>query len=1219
VQHAHQKGVIHRDLKPSNILVTIIDGRGVPKIIDFGVAKATSGRLTDASVSTQFGAVVGTLEYMSPEQAGFAGEDIDTRADIYSLGVILYELLTGLRPLDAKRLRKAALTEMVRIIQEEEPSKPSTRVSTDASAPSLAALRHTEPKKLAALLRGELDWVVMKCLEKHRDRRYETANGLARDIQRYLADEMVEARPPSAGYRLEKYIRRHRGQVLGAGLLLVALLVGLAGTTFGLVEAERQRDEAEAARRNEAAERAKATAERDAKEQALRAEAAERGKADAERTIAVTERGKADAERNKAVIERDARLREAIRADGLRLAAEAKVAVRTDPALALRLAAEGARKYPHRITFASLHEAFGELREERVLVQAGEYGFRSARLDADGGRLWAVRAQAEKRDPQGRTTTISILDPASGKLLGFWPGVSNMPVTEFDRSPDGHWLAVTYYGFQIMEFADGREPQRSAFTGQVVHLIDATTGKSVRNIGRHDDWIASVRFSPDSRRLLTASADRTARVWELATGKELCRMEGHTRSLLAALFSSDGNRVLTITSAENRRLNRVLGQISTRGDNDARDDKLPLWWVKDGNRILPVDPIVADRPPGGTSSGTASFNFRPKGDETLAGLWDAATGKALATYVKTDAPVVPADHVWTPSVGAFNRDGTQVAIGFADGIAAVWDAGAGGKEKVVLAGHEGKINDIAFSPDGTRIATCGDDKTVRWWDAASGKELGRFRGHEGPVLSLKFDAAGRRLLTCSEADKGVRVWSVATGAEIAHLRGNGFFREANFTADDARVVTAGQHTVSLWSLAPLPGPERVVAAHQAEVTSFAYSPDGSQLLTASADGTAKLFDSATGGLLRTLGADLKQGRMQSASFSPNGQFVVTASELTQTMAGASPWSVHVWNAATGADHFQLRDHETGAVFAAFTPDGNRLITVSDGRSTQPGGIVSFSMFRSSDGGQVRLWDVATQQLLHTFPTKASNTPRFSGDGRFLLLRPKLAGDMNDWQKNGGMFVYDGLAPVQERKFGNDEGKPGNEPKARITPLFGNASDVVAVSPDGRRVLTTCDAALWELPAGKLMTVLDKLEGPIRAATFSRDGKRIAVAGDKKGYVLNAATGEVEATLIGHEAAIQAIAFSPDGTQVLTGSDDLTAARWRADTGRLEAVYIGHNTGVKFVAYRPDGQQIATSVKEGQVRLWPLDPVAEVLRRAPRDLTADERQRYLAPAEEKKSH
>ena len=263
VQHAHQKGIVHRDLKPANILITMVDARPVPKVIDFGVAKATGGKLTDESLSTQFGAIVGTFEYMSPEQTGFTGQDIDTRADIYSLGVILYELLTGLRPFDAVRLKRAALTEMIRIIREEEPSKPSTRLSTDASLPSLAAMRQTEPRKLMALLRGELDWVIMKCLEKHRERRYETASALARDIQRYLADEPVEARPPSTGYRLGKFIKRHRASAIAASLVLLALLVGIAGTSYGLLHAEARRKEAEAARKAEARERSLAESERD--------------------------------------------------------------------------------------------------------------------------------------------------------------------------------------------------------------------------------------------------------------------------------------------------------------------------------------------------------------------------------------------------------------------------------------------------------------------------------------------------------------------------------------------------------------------------------------------------------------------------------------------------------------------------------------------------------------------------------------------------------------------------------------------------------------------------------------------------------------------------------------------------------------------------------------------------------------------------------------------
>lgn len=239
VQHAHHKGIVHRDLKPSNIIVTVIDGHPVPKIIDFGLAKAFGNGLSQDTM-TQFGTVVGTLEYMSPEQANYSGNDIDTRTDIYSLGVILYEVLTGLRPIDAARLKKAALTEMVRIIREEEPSKPSTRLSSDGTLPSVAALRKTEPSKLMALLRGELDWLVMKCLEKDRERRYETANALLRDIQRYLSDEPVEARPASTGYRLQKFLQRNKGPAIAASLLLVSLLVGIAGTTWGLFEAQEQ-------------------------------------------------------------------------------------------------------------------------------------------------------------------------------------------------------------------------------------------------------------------------------------------------------------------------------------------------------------------------------------------------------------------------------------------------------------------------------------------------------------------------------------------------------------------------------------------------------------------------------------------------------------------------------------------------------------------------------------------------------------------------------------------------------------------------------------------------------------------------------------------------------------------------------------------------------------------------------------------------------------------
>ena len=228
VQHAHQKGIIHRDLKPTNVLVAAYDGQPVPKVIDFGVAKALGERLTERTLVTGFGGIIGTLEYMSPEQAEFNARDIDTRADIYSLGVLLYELLTGTTPLTRERLERASTTEVLRAIREEDPPKPSTRLSAlKNSLSSISAQRKLEPALLTRMVRGELDWIVMKALDKDRSRRYATANSLARDVERYLQDETVEACPPSAWYKVRKFARKNRKLLGAAGAFVLLVSAGI--------------------------------------------------------------------------------------------------------------------------------------------------------------------------------------------------------------------------------------------------------------------------------------------------------------------------------------------------------------------------------------------------------------------------------------------------------------------------------------------------------------------------------------------------------------------------------------------------------------------------------------------------------------------------------------------------------------------------------------------------------------------------------------------------------------------------------------------------------------------------------------------------------------------------------------------------------------------------------------------------------------------------------
>jgi hypothetical protein len=466
VQHAHQKGIIHRDIKPSNVLVALHDGTPLAKVIDFGIAKALGQVLTDKTLYTGFAQLIGTPLYMSPEQAAFSTVDVDTRSDIYSLGVLLYELLTGTTPFDKERLHRAGYDEMRRIIGEEEPAKPSTRISSmGQAATTISIRRQSDPKRLGQLFRAELDWIVMKCLEKDRERRYGTASGLARDIERYLHDEPVQACPPSVGYRLGKAMRRHK-KLLVAGAAFVALLV--AGTTVSVWQAALARAGREAADQARAAEEAEATRARAAEQRAVAADQETR------RTLA------------RQYVARGAQL---VEQGNLNEALLWFVeALRKDDA-------GPERQAMHRLRIAATAQMCP--RPVHLLPHHGPV-VNVVVTPPDGKRLLTVSG-----GDKGNATESRVWDLNSGKPITE-PMTMPRGIKDAYFSPDGNWVVLTSEG----QPPNGNEGRAwSAATGLPVTPLFALHGGT------------PPRFSPDSRYLLVF-VDGDVQVWDVAGGKK---------------------------------------------------------------------------------------------------------------------------------------------------------------------------------------------------------------------------------------------------------------------------------------------------------------------------------------------------------------------------------------------------------------------------------------------------------------------------------------------------------------------------------------------------------------------------------------------------------------------------------------------------------------------------------------------------------------------------
>jgi WD40 repeat protein/serine/threonine protein kinase len=960
VQHAHQKGVIHRDLKPSNVLIALYDDRPVVKVIDFGVAKATGRRLTDETLETGFGAIVGTLEYMAPEQAEVNPLDIDTRSDIYSLGVLLYELLTGSTPLDRRRLQGAGLLEVLRVIREEEPPRPSTRLNATEELPTIAANRGLEPEKLSGLVRGELDWIVMKCLDRDRNRRYETANALAQDLERHLRDEPVLACPPSTRYRLRKFMRRNKRALFTASLLGVMLLTAvgaLAVSDLWVRDALRERNQAFEA----------LTGEKQKTDEALKGET--RARTDLAGALANLQAEQQETKRalySHLVALADREWRDGNVKQAEQWLAECPAEYRrwewhclkrlchTDLGtvdLPMNLEVLGMAAFSPdatRVAFATGYERFLNVWDVRTGRELADHrtcrGVESLSFSPDGKHLAVI---------SGAPKAVRVLDVLTGQVV--------LELAREEPRPNGGRPVRTPPApYKVVFSGDGKLMAVIDVVG-IVRVCDVRTGKVVFSTAEDtrrasNRLVGSTAFSADGKYLAIAlgavNEPGTVDVWDTSTARRVGTLTHHTGQMRSVAFSPNGK---LLASA-------------------GMDRTIKVWPMPASDRA--VWTFL------GHTGDVSCLAFSPDGEHLASGsadqtvrFWSLQTGREVRTLRGHAGPVRSL---------AFSENGQQLTTLGDDRTVKIWDARESRNPLSVFVGA-GAVRALGWSSDGQRIIAVGE-QGVKAWEPSPRAEPSLLCNFTAPpsdaVVNTRggYVAVAQRGLLLVESGSGrvvMRILADAVGPMAFSPEGNSFAAVLLFMDKQKQVLV--QRGVTLWDTAT--GRERFAFPSEAgrRVSRLIFSSDGKQLLTFSDVKEVKVRDAETGAELSVL--QRPRYPLAVLAVSPDGKHVAYA-----TLAAGAHGEIWLWDMTTGREVVRFRGHRWLVTALAFSRDGHRLASASGDAS-------------------VRIWDTASGRELLTLQgnTNKVSCLAFSPDGHRLASTDELGyvkvWDATPWEEN----------------------------------------------------------------------------------------------------------------------------------------------------------------------------------------------------------------------------